>query len=144
MIAAAIAKYLDAQVAGLTYTTTATTGNVFLAHMPAGPDIAVAVMPSGGGREASTSPHDSPSVQIIVRGERHAWRASYGLARDIYDALACLDNVTLDDGGTDEVWVVGTTARQSDPVPMGADDNDRPEWSSNWDLLVHAPTTHRT
>ena len=143
MIAAAVAKHLAAEVAGLTYTPTAATGNVYLAHMPAGPDIAVAVMPNGGDRQPTRDPHDTPSVQVIVRGERHAWRASYVLARAIYDQLACLDGVLLDAGGVDEVWVVGTTPRQSDPVPMGADDNDRPEWSSTYDLLVNAPTTHR-
>lgn len=143
MLAAAIAKYLADEVSGLTYTPTATTGNVFLAHMPAGPDVAVAVMPTGGGPEASFIPTDSPSVQVIIRGERHAHRASYALARTVYSTLTCLDNVLLDEDGDDEVWVVGCTARQSDPIPMGVDSNDRPEWSTNYDLIVHAPTANR-
>lgn len=143
MIAAAIAKHLAATVTGLSYTPTTTGGNVFLAHMPSTPDVAVAVMPTGGGREASRLPHDSPTVQVIVRGTIRAYRASHELAVTILGELACLDNVTLDDGGPDEVWLVGATPAQSAPVPMGADSNDRPEWSLNLELQVHHPSTHR-
>lgn len=143
MLAAAIAKHLAAEIGALTYSTTTTGGNVFLGYMPSTPDIAVAVMPAGGTRVADKTPHDEPAVQVIVRGERHAVRASYDLARAVYDELTCLDGVLLDEDGADEVWVVGCTARQSDPIPMGHDSNDRPEWSTNYDLLVHAPTTHR-
>lgn len=143
MIAAAVAKYLTAQVTGLSYSTTTTSGNVYIAYMPATPDTAVMVMPTGGAREASLDPHTSPTLQILVRGERHDRTDAYEMAETILGKLAGLDLVTLDDGGTDEVFVIGTTAAQSAPIPMGIDSNDRPEWSLNIELQVYAPTTHR-
>jgi hypothetical protein len=143
VIAAAVAKYLAAEVTGLTYASTSTGGNVYVQYMPAGPDIAVAVMSTGGNAEPSRLPFDSPNVQVLVRGERHAQRAAYDMAREVYDTLAALSLVTLDDGGTDEVFVIGATPAQSDPISLGPDTNDRPEWSLNVGLQVSAPTTHR-
>lgn len=143
MIAAAVAKHLAATVDGLTYTPTATTGNVFLAHMPSTPDIAVMVMPTGGVREDGLDPHATPTVQVVVRGAMHGHRASHDMATTILGELAGLDLATLDEDGDDEVFVVGATATQSAPLPMGADSNDRPEWSLNIELQVHSPSTHR-
>ena len=48
MIAAAIAKYLDANVTGITRSTSGPGGNLFLGRMPDAPDEAVAVMPQPG------------------------------------------------------------------------------------------------
>lgn len=143
MIHAAIAKHLAAEIDSLTYSATTAGGNVFVGWMPAGPDIAVAVMPAGGLRDGSRIPTDAPVVQVLVRGERHDHQASYELAREVYDRLHVLDLVTLDDGGTDEVFVIGCTAVQSDPIPLGPDSNDRPEWSLNFELLVPSVTTNR-
>ena len=78
----------------------------------------------------------------IVRSQRGA-EGGYALARSIYDALHCLDGVTLDGGGPDEVHVIGCTAQQSDPIPLGPDALERPEWSLNFQLRTHSPTPHR-
>lgn len=143
MIAAAVGKYLGDEVTGLTYSATTTGGNVFVGWMPSAPDIAVGVMPAGGVPNRTLQPWDTPVVQIIVRGAPRVQRASYDLARAVYDALAGLDNTTLDAAGDDEVFVIGCTPVQSDAVPLGVDDNDRPEWSLNFEIQVHAPTTNR-
>jgi hypothetical protein len=144
MIAAAVARHLSTRIVGLRYDPVGKDGNVFVAFMPDRPNIAVAVMPTGGLPQMTKDPDDQPGVQIIVRGDRNMPRASYELARDIYGELTCLDLVTLDEGGDDEVFVVGCTALQSDPVPMGQDSNQRHEWSLNFGLHTHAPTLNRT
>ena len=144
MIATAVAKYLDAQVAGITLSSTAGAGNIFLARMPDTPDEAVAVMPQPGLPALDKTPTDQPVVQVLVRGGKPTPMGGYARARAIYDALHCLDGVLLDDGGDDEVFVIGCTAQQSDPIPLGPDALERPEWSLNFQLTTHSPTTHRT
>lgn len=143
MIAVAVAKHIDANVTGVTRSTTAGAGNLFLGRMPDQPDEAVAVMPQPGRPQYDRSPTDLPNVQVIVRGAKRTPMSGYERARAIYDALNCLDGVTLDPGGDDEVFLIGCTAQQSDPIPLGPDALERPEWSINFALTTHQPTTHR-
>lgn len=143
MLARAIATYLGANVAGLTWAGCATGGNVFVATMPDSPDVAVMVMPTGGREQLTRLPYDLPSLQVMTRGEPYDAVGPFETAAAIYSALTCLDGVTLDPGGDDEVLVVGCTAAQSAPVSIGRDANDRHEFTTNWRLHVHNPTTHR-
>lgn len=142
MIAVAIARYLDANVTGVTLST-GRTGNLFLGRLPDTPDEAVAVMPQPGRPQLDRSPTDLPNVQVLVRGAKRTHVGGYDLARSIYDALNCLDGVLLAAGGDDEVFLIGCTAVQSDPIPLGPDALERPEWSLNFQCTTHQPTTHR-
>jgi len=145
MLSKAIAKHAPTVVDELTFNETTSGGNVFLEWMPDTPDTAVAVMTQPGLPQLSKRPVDLPGVQFLVRGEREADPAdSHALATELYAAFNCLDGVALDEGGNDEVWVAGCTALQSGPTYLGRDSNDRPEWSLNLTLRVHAPTTHRS
>lgn len=142
MLARAIAKYLTT-LGIVDYRDATTGGDCFLAHMPSDPDVATMVMPYGGVEQRTRSSVDLPVVQLIVRGERHDPLGGLELALRAYAALACLDGVTLDEGGEDEVQVIGCTPAQSGPIPLGLDDNQRHEWSLNFDLRISNPTTHR-
>lgn len=145
MIEAAIAKYLDANVDGLTYSDGGSGGNVHVDEMPTTPDIAVSVRHYGADAQLTTTATDYPTVQVMVRGARHQRRAAYAMARSIYSALHCLDNVTLDDGGEDELWLIGSTALQSGPVPLPpTTGEDRPRYALNLRCRVAAPTAHRS
>jgi hypothetical protein len=142
MLAAAVAKDLDA--AGLlSFDEDGVTGDAFVATMPASPDAAVALMPSGGQPTNSHDGYDEPSLQIIVRSAAHDPRPGYARARAIYSHLVGLHGVTLDEGGDDEVRVIRTVASQSDPFPLGADENGRHEWTLNFVFRVRALTSHR-
>lgn len=143
MIEAALAKHLDATIPELTFDESGASGNVFIDTMPSGPDVAVMVHGTGGWPQMSKEPDDLPTVQMLVRGPQHDPRPPKRLAKAIYDRLACLDGVTLDPGGPDEVHVVGCTPIQSAPVPLGQDENRRHEVSLNFVLHVHHPTPHR-
>lgn len=144
MIAAAIALHLaggdDPLIDGLTFDLDAAS-NTFIEYMPDAPDVAVAVMSSGALPQLSKAATDLPTVQVIVRHRDPV--AGYTLARAIYDALACLPFGTLAEGSEHEVLVIGCTPAQSGPISIGRDDNQRHEWSLNFQLRVHAPTTHR-
>lgn len=144
MLAIAVARYLAAEIDFLVYDEDGTDGNLFVAWMPSTPDIAVALMPQPGTPQLSKLPTDTPGLQALIRGEAQDPRPSYEMARTIYDALTCLDLVTLDEGGDDETRVIGCTALQSDPVGIGQDSNQRHEWSLNFSFRTHAPTTHRS
>jgi len=143
MLAAALAAHLAATVFGLTFNPAGPGGNVFVAHMPPAPDVAVAVMPAGGDWQPDRTGHDIPAIQIIVRGAPHDPHGSFEAARAIYSELTGLGPAVLDPGGPDEVFLIGATAVQSAPVPLGPDGNDRPEWSLNFRCHIHAPTVHR-
>lgn len=142
MIAKAIAHELN-NVTGLKYDADGTTGNVFVDWMPDTPDHAVAVMSAAGLPQLSKLPHDLPAVQIICRGDTQNAVDAYATARAIYDHLTCMDAVTLAEGTADEVYVIGCTSMQSSPAPIGRDDRDRPEYSTNYQLRIFAPTTNR-
>lgn len=143
MLVAALAKHLDA--AGvLDFDPDGITGDTFIATMPSSPDEAVAITPSGGNPQPSRLPFDEPTVQVRVRSMRFDPRPGYLRARAIYDELACLDLVLLDPGGDDEVFLHSCTPIQSDPAPIGVDENDRSEWVVNFACSTTAPSTHRT
>lgn len=143
MFAVAVARHLAAVVPGLVFDESGAAGNVFVGSMPSGPDEAVAVMPTGGFGQPSKLAYDLPTLQILVRGRRCDPVAPYEHARAIYAELHCLDGVVLDQGGHHETRVVSITGMQSDPIPLGRDDNDRHEYSLNFAAHTHAPTTHR-
>lgn len=145
MLAVAYARYLTVALPDdhLVYAEDQPGGNMFLARMPSTPDIAVGLFPSGGFHQPTLDASDLPTLQVRVRGPEQKARPPYELARRIYDVSTCLDLVTLDDGGPDEVRVISCTALQSDPVPLGQDVNERFEFVLNLAFDVHAPTLHR-
>lgn len=142
MIALAVARYLHAEGV-VDFRQHASGGDAFVGHMPSTPDAAVAVMPGPPGPQPTKAPTDLPAVQILVRGRGHDITGPEARAQLIYDRLAALDNVTLDPGGDAEAHVVGITPAQSGPIWIGQDANQRHEWSLNFDLRVHHPTSHR-
>ncbi len=142
MFAAAVAKYLDG-LGLVTYRPTGVGGNCFLGHMPSSPDVAVLVSGEPGGTPDAGLGYDRPGLQVIVRAGTDP-RVGHALARTIYAALHGLRSTTLDVAGDDTVRVIDCVARQSEPVPLGRDENDRSEFSLNFLAHTVAPTTHRT
>lgn len=128
-------------VTGLRWDPAGTTGNVFLAHMPDQPDVAVTIMAAGGRRQATKGAYDLPGVQLLVR--HTAPHTGLDLAQAIYDQLACLDHVTLAAATADAVFVHGLTPQQSGPIPMGLDAARRYEWSLNFDSMIRNATSLR-
>lgn len=141
MLAHAVAKHLAAE--GIVTYSQVAGGDVFVQTMPSTPDAAVCVAGYGAQANLTRSPDDAPLLQVKVRGAAKDAVGSYARARRVYDALACLGPALLDEGGDDEVFVIGATPVQSDAIPLGVDENDRPEWVVNVAFLVAAPTTHR-
>ena len=126
-----------AGVVGLNYQETAD-GNVFVGMLPSAPHRVVAVIPSGGYEADSGLPYDSPTVQIIVRGDEDP-RWALDMWDAVYDVVQGLAGVTLPGG----VYVVSIFAQQSGPVHMGKDDSGRVQYSMNLLAEILNPTNRR-
>lgn len=144
MLAAAVAKYLANVIDDLTFDADHEGGNLFVMDLPSSPDLAVAVFATPGLAQLTRAATDLPGLQLRFRAGQFDPRPAYTLGRACYSALTCLDLVTLDSDGDDEVFVIGCTATQSDLIPMGKDEIERHEFSQNYQLRTRALTTHRT
>lgn len=146
MIATAVAKHLAATVDGLTFSETASGVNVFVQRTPdaaSTPHEVVTVMAGAGLPQMSRLATDLPTIQVLTRGAPHDPLGGHALALACYSQLTCLDRVVLDEGGPDEVRVIGCTAVQSTPGSLGPDAADRQEWSQNYQLRTSNTTAHR-
>lgn len=143
MLAMAMARHLAGLVDGLDLNEVDSGGNVFIGRMPPEPDVALAVTPTGGAQQPTARPTNLPRLQIRTRGVKHDPVGPFRMLQQVIDLLACLDGVHLDPDGPDEVWVIGCDPIQSEPAPLGADDNGRHEFTANFELRTHRPTVHR-
>lgn len=145
MIAVALAKYLHAQGL-LIYEPSRASGDAFIAQLPSSPDAAVAIVPYGGTPlpERGSLPWDEPTLQLLIRGVPDDPIGPHTLARRLYEALQGLHDVTLDEGGADEVYLAMARCLQTDPVHIGSDENRRHRYVVNLACHVRAQTTHRT
>lgn len=139
MIAAAVAKILDDSIESLTFRPNGAGGNVFVDWMPDQPDVAVAVMTGQTTPNLSKLPCDVTAVQVLVR--HTSIRAVADLSAEINNTLACLPAQIVDEDGSDEIQIVGVTPGAY--APIGRDVKERPEWSLNFSIRHHDPTSHR-
>lgn len=138
LLGEAIARYLETY--GLvSFDPTGNGGDTFLDRMPAQPDEAVAITVYGGERPETRYGYDSPSLQLRVRSVRYDPRPGRLRAERIYSQLQDLHGLVLP-GGT---WLLRCSAVQSAPTPIGADENDRQEYTLNFDLHTRNVTAHR-
>ncbi len=141
MIAAAIAKYLNAKGV-VVFKEDGPGANCFIGHLPVEPEIAVKLTPLPGSKPPDVKyAYSSPGLQVWVRGTLNP-RDSHDLAEQIYSELHNLHDVTLDAGGQDEIRLLLSKAKQ-EPHHMGEDAMGRHEWAFNLDLFVTAPSIHR-
>lgn len=142
----AIAQHCAASVPALTFDTDAIGGQVFLFDMPSQPDtsedVYVAVAPYGGDPALTKQPTDEPAVQLRVRSKRFDPRPALAIWNQLYDTFAALDLTWIGEG-PDTSFVISCSPLQSTPIPLGRDENDRPEFTLNLQFRVHNPTTHR-
>lgn len=145
MLVVALARYIAANVAGCDFDETGVTGNGFIATMPSAPDLCWALFPSGGIPWAGhgSIATDEPTIQLRVRSVPFDPRPGLDLADAIYRQVVGLHRSTLDPGGDAEVHVSRTLALQTGPVSIGADKNNRPEFTVNFAHRIQAPSAHR-
>lgn len=113
-------------------------GTIFLAALPAAPDVAIALARYPGGESDSRLPYDEVNLQIRCRGDGDP-RTAEGAAQAVYDELHGLGMITLP-GGT---WLQLAVGVQGGPIYIGRDQNGRHEFTVNLRAEVRRPTPHR-
>lgn len=111
----------------------ATTGwSIQISKMPDSPDTCVGVFDQPGLEPETKFRYDRPGVQVLIRGAKMGYVAAYAKAEDVKEALHGRDNEAWN--GTRYLQILA----ESDPIPMGYDDNNRPLFSVNF--LIHRVT----
>lgn len=123
----------------LKFDATGVTGDTFSDHMPSSPDDAVYITTHGGPEASDKLGYDEPNLQLIVRGVVSDPRAARARAQAIYNTLHGLGPVTLSDG----TRLISCVGAQSGPVPIGADEPGRYEFSLNFRTEIRALTGAR-
>ena len=124
-----LGDYIDAQTS-LTLGT-----DLFLARLPSSPDACVAVYEYAGNPPSEmlgTGAYavDRPRIQVLVRGSRDDYPGARDRAQTIRGILAALTDTTVSGVRILRVSSVGAVN------PLGADENDRPLVSVNFDVTV--------
>jgi len=129
-----IAKYLHAEGIGV-FDETGVTGNIFMALIPSTPDVCIGVYPTGGLTADGRLNYDRPTVQIWVRGDLDP-RTGMDLALSVYNKMQGFHHDTFTAGG---YWILNCIGVQSFPQHVGRDENDRHEYSINFQLEILNP-----
>jgi hypothetical protein len=95
------------------------------------PNKMIAIMDTGGRAPEPGLDINYYSVQIVVRGEPDGYVDGFKKALAIKDVL--LGRHSELRGG--DVWASVTMPH--DIIPIGYDDNERPEFSLNFNLIIH-------
>ena len=131
MLIGEIGSYLQAQGLGTLNLTTAA-GTIYLENLPPEPDAVVMIRSTGGTESDVRLAYDNVTAQILVRGGADALAATQELAQGIYDALHGFIGQFVGGG----LWIIACIGVSGGPAYIGADENDRPEYSLNFRLMV--------
>ncbi len=117
----------------------ATSGwGIFIAREPLSPDTVITVYDTGGLAPDPKWLLDYPSVQIRIRGAKGEYQAAYVKARQCRDTV--LGCPSLDLNGDRWVSIVGL----GDIISLGHDDNERPQFTTNFRLIIQPAVTAET
>lgn len=95
------------------------------------PNTFIAIYDHGGQAPEPGLDVDYPSIQIVVRGEPDGYKNAMSKCRAIKDVLLGRPSETR----SGDVWA--SITMPTDVIPLGYDDNERPEFSLNFNLIVH-------
>lgn len=94
--------------------------------MPPDPDQVVALFATGGASvPIKRVEFTAPGLQIRVRGAKHDYEGALAMASALNVALHELDGTI---GSSVYPWIIA----EHEPLPLGYDDNSRPEFSLNF------------
>lgn len=95
------------------------------------PNKCIAIYDTGGLAPEPGLDINYPTVQLVVRGEPDGYVDAHRKCRDIRDVL--LGRHSELRGG--DTWA--SVTMPSDILSLGYDDNERPEFSMNFQLIIH-------
>lgn len=132
-----IAKYLDSKGVGV-FDEVGTNGTIYISFIPQMPDAVIGIFSTGGAIADGKIPYDLPTVQIIVRDTNPA--AGFEKGKEIYNLLHGFHHDYFIAGGN---WVLNCRGIQSQPIHIGRDENERHEYSLNFELEIENHTINR-
>lgn len=104
---------------------------ISISRMRDKPNAMIAIYDHGGQAPEPGLDIDYPSVQIVVRGEPDGYKNAMAKCRLIKDVLLGRPSETRNG----DVWA--SITMPTDVIPLGYDANERPEFSLNFNLIVH-------
>lgn len=94
-------------------------------------DECISVKLTGGFPTSQWTGKRQPSFQILVRGRKGGEEDCENKAYELFNSLTNLKEVMI---GEDSVVII--RASTSDPIFIGYDENDRPQYSLNFNCVV--------
>jgi Bacteriophage minor capsid protein len=97
------------------------------------PDTMIAVYDAPGRAPEPGLDINMPSVQVVVRGVPNGYRDAFAKCVRIKDELLGMPSRVV--GVSGDIWASVTMPQ--DILPLGYDENERPLFALNFDLIVH-------
>lgn len=110
--------------------------NGFVAYAPSSPDDILVIYPTGGLESDGKIGYDTVTFQVFVRSASAI--NGYTLASAVYNELQGLHRVTI--GG---IHIVNCIGIQSAPEIIGVDDDERSQYTQNYQITVRNITLNR-
>ncbi len=109
----------------------ATTGwGIFIGKEPMRPDTSITITQFGGLPPDPKFLLDYPAIQVLVRGAKGDYKNARLKTKDIKDVLLGCDSQDVND----DRWV--SVTMESEPVFIGYDENERPGFVLNFNMIV--------
>lgn len=109
--------------------------SIFLERMPPEPDTCVAIFDSGGGPPALTKGDDTDSPSFQVRARSLDAAVAIGKLTTVFESFHGLTETDVHGVHVKLLW-----ALQSNPFPLGRDENNRFEFVMNYRAFVRGVT----
>ncbi len=106
--------------------------DLFVDEIPETPDFCVVVRNTTGFDANPAYRRDSPTVQVIIRGNKLSSEAAYDKALEVKNALLGRPTTTVNSKDYVQFLMTG------DIIRVGQDENSRPLYSTNWRLVIES------
>jgi hypothetical protein len=119
---------------------------ISISRARAKPNKMITIIDSGGSAPEPGLDIDYRSVQVLVRGEPNGYKDAASKVLEIKDALLGRPYEERWSGGSSGAGIVSNSVNSDvwasitmpfDWLPIGYDDNERPEFSLNFDIIIH-------
>jgi hypothetical protein len=104
-------------------------GSIFLNTIPDQPDEAIGIFTTGGPGADPNGVYGRSAIQLLIRSIPNDPRAGESKAMAVVNSLHGFNSDFLAGGGS---YIIDTTAQQTGANNIGADENNRVEYSQNF------------
>ena len=103
--------------------------SICISEMPNNPNTCILIKDTGGSGDSNPNySYEYPTIQVLIRGNKNGYLATYSKAEEVKLALNGLTNETLNSARYIQILCRG------DIIPIGKDESERPLFSVNFDI----------